>query len=212
MEIQAVIQSALAESLAITPADLDSLVLVDKWRQGITTEADRSDLMEECRRRGVCVSTYEFSNVKVEGVSRRDAGEWLFELTRKKAFAILQRAFGATARFRYGVPDRADPVVDFYWSKALLAVLITGPIHTLPFSNDKAHRARKWDLDFARSLGMLPGIPKNGVQRVDVPYYRVWHNPVKFVEEIREKLLASGAYPRLKKHQVSRHAEDHGVN
>jgi hypothetical protein len=171
--------------------------LFSRWLEGNGTDADRDFVLQELRKLGVPVQTYDFSNILVPGTSRRDAINRLLELTFRKAFDILRIEFGSVARFQ-SMPEAA---IDFYWRKANLAVTISGPLTTSPFQNignDRLKRAPKQSLVMlARSIGRASGMMRAEVDELQVPYYKVWHNPQSFVVEIKTKLVASGAYPRL---------------
>jgi hypothetical protein len=151
--------------------------------------------LEECKSRGISVHQYEFANIRVEGVTRYDASHWLLDTTRRKAFDILRVEFGASARFGVG----PEPL-DFFWRKAHLAVKISGPLIRQRFYSDgKLKRAQKGiDMQFAKSMGWLPGIRENAVHLMNIPYYQIWHTPTRVINEIRSQLIASGAYPRLR--------------
>jgi hypothetical protein len=177
----------------VVPLPLEVVKALERWRSGEMAESDRKVLLAECRERGFPVSSYEFSNIFEDGVSREDAADWLLERTRRKAFELFKIEFGATARFR-PILD----LVDFYWPKARLAVWISGPLSTRIYARDKLKRASgDVGLEWAKSLGWLHEIPMNRVMKLRIPYYRVWHNPQAVVGEIKEKLAASGGYRRL---------------
>jgi hypothetical protein len=182
-------------------------LLADYWggERKELTESDRELLLVECKKRGIAVQQYDFSNICVEGVSREDAAEWLLEKSHRKAFDLLRWEFGSTARFQ-----TERPFIDFYWRKARLAVLISGalvnfsdvfekfmaPRSVLESYQLKRDAHSSW-LPLGRSMGELSGIPKTGIEEIWVPYYKIWHNPRNFLAEIRAKLVASRAYPRL---------------
>jgi hypothetical protein len=180
----------LQETVQI-PDELSELFA--KNREGRMLPADRTVMLDECRKRGIPVQSFDFSNVKIEGVSRYDAGEWLLELTRLKAFDLMRVEFGACARFQVG------PTFDFFWRKAQLAMIILGPLMKQRFYSDgKMKRSKKVeDLSFMKEMGWLPNIAEAKVKVLNVPYYRIWHNPRNVLDEVRNQLVASGAYPRL---------------
>jgi hypothetical protein len=131
------------------------VVLLTKWREGEMTPVDRTALLAECRKRSIPVHKYDFSNILVEGVSRRDASDWLLDLMRRKAFDLLRREFGATARFRTG-----PPTIDFFWRKAQLAIVISGPLNRRwLFSDGKMKRASKRDSRKGRPFGECSLLP-----------------------------------------------------
>jgi hypothetical protein len=161
--------------------------LFAKNREGRMLPADRAAMLDECRRRGIPVLPFDFSNIKIEGVSRYDAREWLLELTLSKAFELLRVEFGACARFQVG----PEPF-DFFWRKSHLAMMVLGPLmQRRLISNGKLERASR-----LRDCGQFENLPRN-VRLLHVPYYRIWHNPTSVLDEVRNRLVASGAYPRL---------------
>jgi hypothetical protein len=127
------------------------------------------------------------------GIEPPNDVEQFMERTHQKAFDLLRKEFGSTARFETGYRR----VIDFFWRRARLAMAISGPLrprllHDGPMFQDKAP-----DLNLARWCRELPGFPKTGVVLVAVPHYMVWHRPQQFLTETRLMLLNSKAYPRL---------------
>jgi hypothetical protein len=119
--------------------------------------------------------------------------EKFMERTRQKAFDLLRKEFGSTARFEIGY----RPVIDFFWRRARLAMAISGPLRPRLFSDGPMMQDKAPDLDFSRWMMMLPRFPKTGVVLVAVPHYMVWHRPQHFLAETRMMLLNSKTYPRL---------------
>lgn len=164
------------------------------------TETGRRSLLAECEKRGISVQSHSFSNISIDGVSRHDAAEWLLERTFQKALSLLRKEFGACARFW---PRPGDVGIDFYWRKARLAVTISGPLNRRRFCLDN-HKVRDkiagHRLAIAREFRFTDekAVTQADVQELVLPYYIVWHNPRKFLAEIRTILINSGAYPRLR--------------
>ncbi len=113
------------------------------------------------------------------------------ERTRARAFEILRKEFGASARFWPRPENTPVPWPDFYWRKANVAVVITGPLHDVP----GPATARM------RSESVVNGAYFSGaMQRMKInrlAYYLVWHRPGEFMAVIRAALVASGKYPKL---------------
>jgi hypothetical protein len=160
------------------------------------TAEERKNLYEGAREHGLLIG-YEFSGVRSYGVSRNDAAYILLEATRQKAFRLLQREFGAFARF-WVKPKQLNLIgIDFYWRKARLGLLITGPLIDDPSRGDPT-RSRDSRQELEQDLDSV--IPENmkGLTTIKMPYYIVWHRPSDLVSRIRGRLVASGQYPRLR--------------
>jgi hypothetical protein len=152
--------------------------------------------------------TYKFSNVPVEGDTREEATEKLLRKTFEKALALLKREFGAAARFEI---NHDHDSVDFFWRKAGLALRIAGPLGPGPqvrgAYRDNGRKMRDLgglNYDLARAMGiseetcsMNLAQTREKVHLVTVPYYMIWRNPQKFLNEVRTLLLNTRAYPRL---------------
>lgn len=156
--------------------------------------ADRAAMLDECRKRGIPICSFDFSNIKIDGVSRYDAGQWLLELTRLKTFELLRLKFGASARFQVG----PEPF-DFFWRKAQFALIILGPLMKQRFFSDgKMKRANKIrDFDFMKATGLCMRGVDTKIVIVNLPYYRLWHNPTDVLDEVQSRLVVCGAYPNL---------------
>lgn len=156
------------------------------------TSDEREKLYEIGERCGL-LTTYEFSGISCSGMSRNDAARRLLDKTRKRAFARLRDEFGAAAHF--WPEPRQLPTVDFYWRLAKLGVVITGPL--FDYSGPTAARAR--DVRTDRNYHCFPKNLKD-LMILSFPYYFVWHHPSEFIAKIKQKLVASGRYPRLSQH------------
>lgn len=153
------------------------------------TEREREELYDEAGRRGL-LTIHEFSGISARGVNRRDAIESLLAKTRKRAFELFQKELGACARF-WASPSQFYGV-DFYWRRARLGVAITGPLEDDVFRADpRRSRDRMW-------VVVSRAYKSDGLTVMAVPYYEVWHKPGPVVATIRQQLLASGRYPKLR--------------
>src|ERR1700722_3950368 len=153
------------------------------------TPAERAELCQFAEQRGL-LTRYDFSGIPANGVSRNHAANRLLEATRKKAFEMMRRAFGASARFR----SQSEPAmsVDFYWRKARLGLVITGPPRDAAGRGDP-RRTGDSRPELGQHFDSLPATLKI----IRAPYYLVWHRPTHFLDQIRNELVASGQYPRL---------------
>ena len=111
------------------------------------------------------------------------------ELARTRAFALLKKEFGSSAHF-WPRPKFSRVSLDFYWRRANLGVMVTGPLLTLP----SGARKRDQGLDYHE---FCSGELKR-VQILKLPYYMdLAQSCQSFVGEIRAALAASGKYPKL---------------
>lgn len=156
------------------------------------TPREREDLYDEAGRRGL-LTMYEFSGIFSQGVSRGDAIRTLLVKTRKKAFELFRQEFGAAARFRVSPTQFGG--IDFYWRRAALGLVITGPLVDDPF---RADPRRTRDIDKRFGVGFFQVQDSAEPKILAVPYYEVWHSPRAVVEKVRQLLLASGQYPRVR--------------
>jgi hypothetical protein len=150
-------------------------------------------LREEAQTRGLLPRS-EFSGVSAHGVDRNDAAKQLMKECFARAFELLRREFGSRAHFW---PRPKFPVsVDFYWRKANLAVVLTGPLHdrlNRPMSAPRARDAR----DLVETLAEGCSGDAKYMKVLRVPYYDVYRHPSNFLATIRAELVASGKYPKL---------------
>jgi hypothetical protein len=153
------------------------------------TPEEEERLFEFAKGQGL-LTRYEFSGIPAYGVSRNNAAHRLLEGTRQKAFELLRRVFGSSAHFR-SQPSNLS-VADFYWRKARLALLITGP-NLDDRTRAEPTRSRDPSPKLYEEFNSSPEKPK----LITVPYYLVWHQPARFLDQIRQELVASGQYPRL---------------
>lgn len=157
------------------------------------TATEREKLYEVGAQCGLLTS-YEFSGVKSLGTSHNNAARRLLDKTHKRAFARLKTEFGSKAHF-WVRPKELFPM-DFYWRLARIGVAITGPL-----KDDLNRRGPARTRDFRMGLleDLVSYLPPNfqGMTVLTFPYYVVWHHPTEFVRRIRQKLAASGRYPRL---------------
>ena len=147
-----------------------------------------STLRSEALRRGV-LTRYDFCGELVYGTDRADAIYYLMKRVFARAFRLLQIEFGSKARFQPRPPrwHRLD-TPDFYWRKANFGIEITGPLSHSQF-DESLHNVRS----MRGERGAITGNP----EIVRVSYRVVLDTPQKFLESIRTRLVASGAYPRL---------------
>lgn len=157
------------------------------------TPTERTRLYELARQRGL-LTRYEFSGVESFGVNRNDAARTVLLKTHERALEKLKIEFGAKAHF--WVNPKQFLSVDFYWRSAKLGVAISGPLQD---DLGRADRVRKRDCRFEakeRSV-TIPGVNSWTIALLSFPYYVVWHHPAEFLSHIKDRLLASGCYPRL---------------
>ena len=160
------------------------------------TEEESKRLFEFAHQRGL-LTRYEFSGVTSYGVTRNNAADRLLKETRQKAFDLLRRAFGASARFR---KQEWNPwTADFYWKKAGLAVVITGPgWDDLRRADPTRRRDTRPELyEEISSPSGLSDCPAKISKLLKMPYYMIWHQPTRFIDQVRLELIASGQYPKL---------------
>ena len=160
------------------------------------TSEERKTLYAAAKERGR-LYRYEFSGIASYGASRTDAAAMLLETTREKAFLLLRREFGSSARFWVNPRQLKILRIDFYWRKARLGLTITGPLIDDPYRGDPK-RTRDSRPELERELDSL--IPEN-MQRlaiIKIPYYMVWHQPSDVINRINKRLVASGQYGRLR--------------
>lgn len=162
------------------------------------TPADRERLYDIGKRSGL-LTRYEFSGITSSGISRNDAARMLLHITRKRAFEKLRTEFGAKAHFWANPQQFGFLGIDFYWRLAKLAVVITGPLRD---NLKRAGQTRTRDSWIGFQGDDLCKLSPNTTDLavLTFPYYVVWHHPSDFIAEIREKLVASGCYPRLVEH------------
>lgn len=151
---------------------------------------ESEEIYEVAREHGLLLR-YEFSGISSDGVSRHDAARRMLERTREKAFQLLRREFGASARFQ------AAHGSDFYWKKARIRLVITGPLIDDRSRGDPRRTRDDWGLRLLRESQRETGSPETGTKEYEVPYYRVWHKPSEFVADVRRLLAGSRCYPRL---------------
>jgi len=138
--------------------------------------------VEKSARNLGLLKVFNFSGVRVRSIDRRSAQLELMAKTRSRAFDLLRKEFGAVARFWPNFVYLSEHA-DFYWRRAGLGLIITGP------RNSDRHPA---DTGF-RTWG------RTRIEKLlRVPYYTVWHRPKKFLDAVRAELALSGKYPRLK--------------
>ena len=155
------------------------------------TPAEREKLYEAGEQCGF-LTTYEFSGIKASGTSRNDAANRLLDKTHERAFTKLKAEFGSKAHFWVKPKQLCFLRVGFYWRLARIGVVITGP------PRDDLNRfgpARTKDSCSVRQDFLPPDL--KGLTLLSFPYYVVWHQPSEFIRKIRQKLIASGHYPRL---------------
>ena len=144
------------------------------------------------------LTTYEFSGVKAAGASRNDAITNLFSATFQKAFELLRQNFGSRANFWPRPRHLRILDVDFYWRRARIALIITGPNFD-DFRRGDSKKTR----DSPRITENYPLLRQDVAKHLDggivisIPYYDVWHSPSGVVGTVRKALLESGKYPKL---------------
>lgn len=160
----------------------------------------KDKIREEARRRGL-LHRYDFSGIVANGVSRNDAAEQLMKQARARAFDLLRKEFGASAHFWPRASIRIPVLrevfsVDFYWRKANLGVELTGPLVMNRVTGElkRSHGAPDFPVEFMDPR--YQGEAKH-VKIMKLPYYLLWHDPSRFVGEIRKALVASGKFPNL---------------
>src|ERR1700730_12092011 len=151
---------------------------------------EESDYLCQFAEEQGLLTRYEFSGISSYGVNRNHAAERLLKDTRQKAFEMMRRVFGSSAYFRRQSEQTIG--IDFYWKKARLAVVITGPLWD-DVSRGTQNKARDSRPHLGQHFESLPQTSKI----VKVPYYVVWHRPAHFLDQIRHELVASGQYSRL---------------
>jgi hypothetical protein len=152
------------------------------------TPAEKEKLYEIGAQAGL-LTQYEFNGIKSVGTSHNDAACRVLDMTRQRAFSKLKAEFGAKAHFWVKPKQLCYPQVDFYWRKAQLGVVISGPL------KDALHRGGPERIR-DEHIEMLP-TEQSRLSTITFPYYIVWHQPSEFIKKIRQKLIASGHYPRL---------------
>jgi hypothetical protein len=157
------------------------------------TSAEREKLYEIGEHSGL-LTQYEFSGMKSAGTSRNDAARRVLDKTRERAFLKLKTELGGKAHFWLKPRQLACLYIDFYWRKAKVGVVVTGPL-----MDDLWHGGRKRVGAFRLTRKYLSNLPPElrDLTILIVPYYMVWHRPSEFVTAIKEQLIASGHYPRL---------------
>lgn len=157
------------------------------------TPAERTKLYALARQRGL-LTHYEFSGVESFGVNRNDAARTVLQKTHERALEKLKIEFGAKAHF--WVNPKQLLGVDFYWRSAKLGVVISGPLQDDLGRADPA-RMRDWRFKAKERSVTIPGVNSWTIIVLTFPYYVVWHHPSDFLSHIKDRLLASGCYPRL---------------
>jgi len=157
------------------------------------TSAEREKLYEIGEQSGL-LTHYEFSGIKSAGTSRNDAARRVLDKTRERAFLKLKTEFGGTAHFWVRPRQLSRLCIDFYWRKANVGVVLTGPL-----ADDLLHAGSKRVGDFRLTRNFLSNLPPalRYLTFLVVPYYVVWHQPSEFIGAIKQQLIASGHYPRL---------------
>jgi hypothetical protein len=157
------------------------------------TSAEREKLYEIGEQSGL-LTQYEFSGIKSAGTSRNDAARRVLDKTRERAFLKLKTELGRTAHFWLSPRQISSLYIDFYWRKAKVGAVITGPL-----MDDLWHAGRKRVGAFRLTRKYVSNLPPElrDLTILIVPYYMVWHQPSEFVTAIKEQLIASGHYPRL---------------
>jgi hypothetical protein len=157
------------------------------------TSAEREKLYEIGEQSGL-LTHYEFSGIKAAGTSRNDAARRVLDKTRERAFLKLKTELGRTAHFWFRPRQLSSLYIDFYWRKAKVGVVVTGPL-----MDDLWHAGRKriGAFRFARNYFSNSPPELRNLTILVVSYYTVWHQPSEFVAAIKEQLIASGHYPRL---------------
>jgi hypothetical protein len=157
------------------------------------TSAEREKLYEIGDQAGL-LTHYEFSGIKTAGTSRNDAARRVLDKTRERAFLKLKTELGRTAHFWFRPRQLSALYIDFYWRKAKVSVVITGPL-----MDDLGHAGRKRVGSFRFARRFFSKLPTDfrDLTILAVPYYVIWHQPSEFVTAIKEQLIASGHYPRL---------------
>ncbi len=159
------------------------------------TPEERKTLYGAAKECGLLVR-YEFSGIPSYGVTRSHAAALLLEVTHQKALGLLQREFGACARFWVRPKQLSILGVNFYWKKAKLGLAITGPLIDDPHRGDpRRTRDSRPELEQELHSGIPEGMKALAI--IKLPYYLVWHQPSAFISRINSKLAASGQYPRL---------------
>ena len=157
------------------------------------TLAEKEKLYEIGAQSGL-LTQYEFGGVKAAGTSRNDAARRVLDMTHRRAFSKLKAEFGAKAHFWVRPKQLRLLRVDFYWRKAQLGVVITGPLmDDLCRAGPERTRDEGVERDFINEL--LPDL--RGLTVLPFPYYVIWHQPSEFIKTVTQKLIASGHYPRL---------------
>ena len=157
------------------------------------TRAEREKLYQIGEQAGL-LTQYEFSGIKTAGTSRNDAARRVVDKTRERAFLTLKTELGGKAHFWLSPRQFASLYIDFYWRKAKVGVLITGPLMDNIW---EAGKKRIGSFRFAKRIFSKLPPEFRDLTILAVPYYVVWHQPSEFVTEIKEQLIASGHYPRL---------------
>jgi hypothetical protein len=153
------------------------------------TSGERKRLYEIGEQAGL-LTPYEFSGIKSAGISRNDAARRVLALTRERAFTKLKVEFGAKAHF-WVQPKQCFLYIDFYWRRANLGVVITGPLM------DHLYRAGPERTRDHHVKSLSRSFELKGLTILTFPYYVVWHHPSEFIKKIRQKLIGSGHYSRL---------------
>ena len=157
------------------------------------TPAEKEKLYEIGAQSGL-LTQYEFSGVKSAGTSRNDAARRVLDTTHGRAFSKLKAEFGAKAQFWVRPKQLCLLHVNFYWRKAHLGVVITGPLmDDLRRAGPERTRDERIERDFINALP--PDL--RGLTVLTFPYYVVWHQPSEFIKTVTQKLIGSGHYPKL---------------
>jgi hypothetical protein len=144
------------------------------------------------------LTTYEFSGIKAAGASRNDAITNLLSATFQKMFELLRRNLGSRANFWPRPRHLRILDVDFYWKRARIALIITGPNFD-DFRRGDNTKTRD-SPRIAENYFLLRqdvAKPLEGGTVITIPYYDVWHNPSGVVEIVRNAVIESGKYPNL---------------
>ena len=121
--------------------------------------------------------------------------------TLERAHGLLRKEFGAVARFQRNKRFQPNgkkiskewPEAHFYWKRARIAVLITGP--RIDDFDSATEKKRNDSLRFLQEQGKAP-FPDE-ITILTIPYYKVVKQPTRFLAKVRKALIESGAYPKL---------------
>lgn len=142
------------------------------------------------------------SGLPVSAVEKMKSRAGKLLQAQERAHELLRKEFGAVARFQRNKRfqpngkkiSREWPEAHFYWKRARIAVLITGP--RIDDFSSSTEKKRNDSLQFLQERGNAP-FPDD-ITVLPIPYYVVTKQPRQFLEQVHEALSASGAYPRLK--------------